>query len=109
MGERALIIKTIGHGQVLGMIGNGHVFVSTFKRGLGHFFDGVAAIGFDGVHVHVALDVLLSNQLRQAIFFSGFDLATVLAQLWWYVFKPELLVDLRLSFSGYACSTLELG
>ena len=43
--------------------------------GLGHFFDGVAAVGFDGVHVDVALDISLRDERGQSVFFRGIDFA----------------------------------
>ncbi len=51
----ALIIEPVGECQILRMICDGHVFISVGAGGLGHFFDRVSAIGFDGVHVDVAL------------------------------------------------------
>ena len=58
--DRALVVESVGEGEVFGMVGDGHVLVAVGAGGLGHFFDGVAAIGFDGVHVDVALQVGLA-------------------------------------------------
>ena len=55
--DRTFVIQAIGEGQILRVVGDGHVFVAMSAGGLGHFYDGVAAVGFDGVHVHVALQV----------------------------------------------------
>ena len=59
--DRTLVIQSIGESQILGMVGDGHVFVAMCAGGLGHFFDGVAAVGLHGVHVHIALQVGLRD------------------------------------------------
>ena len=78
--DGALVVESVGEGQVLGVVGDGHVFVAARLGGLGHFLDGVLAIGFDGVHVHVALQILLGDQHRQRVVLGGFDLAEIFAQ-----------------------------
>ena len=65
--DGALVVEAVGEGQVLGVVGDGHVLIAARFRGLGHFFDGVPAVGFDGVHVHVALQVLLRDQRGQGM------------------------------------------
>ena len=55
--ERALFVQAVGHGQVLGVVGDGDVSVSAGQGGLGHLADGVVAVAGRGVHVHVAADV----------------------------------------------------
>ena len=45
------------------MIGYGHVFVMAIFGRFGHFFDGVPAVSFDGMHVHIALQVFKSSRL----------------------------------------------
>ncbi len=52
--EGALLVEAVGHGQVLGVVGDGDVLVSAREAGLGHLADGVVAVGGGGVHVHVA-------------------------------------------------------
>ena len=52
--EGALFVEAVGHGQVFGVVGDGDVLVAVRERGVGHFADGVVAVGGGGVHVHVA-------------------------------------------------------
>ena len=75
----ALVVEAVGEGQVLGVVGDGHVFVAVCLGGLGHFFDGVAAIGLDSVHVDVALQVGLLDQSRQGMLLGFVNLAQVLS------------------------------
>ena len=56
--NRTFVIETIRKGQILGMVGDGHVFVALCLGSLGHLFNRISAIGFDRVHVQVALEVL---------------------------------------------------
>ena len=65
--DGALVVEAVGEGQILGVIGDGHVFVAARLRGLGHLLDGVAAIGLDRVHVHIALQVGLRDQAGQGM------------------------------------------
>ena len=60
--DGALVVEAVGEGQVLGVVGDGHVLVAARLGGLGHFFDRVLAVGFDGVHVDVALQIVLRDQ-----------------------------------------------
>ena len=60
--DGARVVEAVGEGQVLGVVGDGDVFVAVRLGGFGHFFDGVLAVGFDGVHVHVALKIFQSDQ-----------------------------------------------
>ncbi len=55
--KRALVGESVGHGEILGVVGDGHVLVAVRLGRFGHLFDGVLAVGLDGVHVDVALDV----------------------------------------------------
>ncbi len=55
--EGALFIEAIGDRDGFGVVGQGDVFVAAVFCGGGHFFDGVAAVGGDGVHVQVAADI----------------------------------------------------
>ena len=55
--ERAFVVKPVGERQVLRVVGDGHVLVAAFAGRFGHLFDRVAAVGFHGVHVHVAANV----------------------------------------------------
>ena len=56
--DRPLVVETVGEGQVLGVVGDGDVLVAALLGGFGHLLDGVAPVGFDGVHVHFAAHVL---------------------------------------------------
>ena len=78
--DGALFIQAVGHGERLGMIGDRDVFVAQRVRGLGHFFERRAAVGFGGVHVQIATDVGQFDQLRQTAFERGLDLAAIFAQ-----------------------------
>ena len=57
MFQRAPVVQAVGKGQILGMLGDGHVLISAFARGLGHLFQRAAAVGFHRVHVHVAPNI----------------------------------------------------
>ena len=65
--DGALVVEAVGEGQILGVVGDGHVFIAARFCGLGHFFDRVLAVGFDGVHVNVALDIFLGDELGQGM------------------------------------------
>ncbi len=60
--ERALFIEAVGHGQVFGVVGDGDVLIAPGECGVGHFANGVVAIGGGGVHVHVAFDIGRFNE-----------------------------------------------
>ena len=104
LGERdgALFVQAVGHGQRLGMIGDGDVLVAQRAGGLGHFFERGAAVGFGGVHVQVAADVGELDQLGQAAFERGFDFAAVFAQLRRNPGQAERLVDFLFGFARHA-------
>jgi hypothetical protein len=74
-GDGACFVEPVRHGQRLGMIGDGDVFVSAVAAGFGHFFESRASIGFAGVHVEIAANVGALDELRKASVFRGFDLA----------------------------------
>ncbi len=61
VGQSAGVVQAIGESQVLGVVGDCHVFVAERAGRFGHLFDGVAAVGLDRVHVDVAADVLLGD------------------------------------------------
>ena len=73
----ALVIESIGEGEVLGVVGDGHVFVAAIAGGLGHFFDGAPAVGFDGVHVDVAKYIVLRYKFRKSVASGGLDLSLI--------------------------------
>ena len=81
MGEGALIVEPVGESKVLGMIGDGHVLVAIRPGRLRHLFYCVSAIGLDGVHMHVALKIGGSDELRKLVCGGKIDLAQVFAHL----------------------------
>ena len=97
--DRALVVEAVGESQILRMVGDGHVFVAVLFGGCGHFFDGVASVGFDGVHVDVALQVGLGDQIGQSVGLGGVDFAQIFAQLGRNVVELELGVNLFFGFS----------
>jgi hypothetical protein len=107
--QGALVIEAVGEGQILGVVGDGHVFVAARLGGFSHFFDGVLAVGFDGVHVHVALKIVKRDQSGQRVFFRGIDLAQIFAQLGRNVIELELGVDLFFALAGDRLLGFEIG
>ena len=89
----ALVVKTVGEGQVLGVIRNGHVLVAARLGSCCHFFDRVLAVGFDGVHVHVALQIVFRDEGRESVVFGGVYLAEILTQFGRNVIELQLGVD----------------
>ncbi len=77
--DGALVIEAVGKSKILGVVGDGHVFVAALPGGLGHLFDGVAPVGFDGVHVDIALQIFLCDQLRERMILREVDFAEILA------------------------------
>jgi hypothetical protein len=71
----ALFVQPVRHGDGLAVIGQRNIFVAQIFRGLRHLFDRVAAVGFDGVHMDVALQVGLRDERGQGVFFGGIDFA----------------------------------
>ncbi len=61
------------------MIGNGHVLVAARPGSFGHLFDGIAPVGFHGVHVDVALNVGLRDQLGKSMGLGSINLAQIFA------------------------------
>src|SRR5262249_10721462 len=57
-------------------------------------FDGATAVGFDGVHVNVAANVVLLNQTGENMSLRRLDLATVLPELGDDVIEPQLGINL---------------
>ena len=77
----AFVIKAIGEGKVLGVVGDCHILVTAIARGFGHFLNRIATIGFDGVHVHITLQVRLHEQSGQRVLFRTLNLPGVFSQL----------------------------
>ena len=98
----AFVIESVGKGQILRVIGDGHVLVSAFTRSQRHFLNGAAAIGFNGMHVDVALNVTLFNQVGKRMPFSGLNFSTVLAQFGSNIVEAEPGIDFFFRGAGYA-------
>jgi hypothetical protein len=79
--QGAFIIETIGEGQVFGMVCDGNVVIPARLCCFCHFRDGVAAISFHGMHVHVALQVGLGNYWGQSMLGGSINLAEIYANL----------------------------
>ena len=65
MRQRARIVQSIRHGQVLRVVGNRDVRQPARQRRLRHLPNRVAAVRSLGVHVQVAANICQRNQLRQ--------------------------------------------
>src|SRR5690349_24124402 len=85
------------------MIGDGHVLVSAFPRGQCHLFDRAATVGFNSVHVDVALDITFFDELWKSMLLSSLNLPAILAQLRDDVIKAEFGIDF---FFRSACDAL---
>ena len=103
MRQRALVREPIGERQILGVVGDGHVLVAALPSGFCHFFDRVAAVGFNSVHVHIAADVAQFDQHGQRVRCGGFDFSLILTQLSGDEVEIQLGVNL---FFGFACHRL---
>ncbi len=78
---QALGVQTVGHRDVLGVIGDGEVLVAARPRRLGHGADGVVAVAGPGMAVQVATDIAQLHQSRQRSLLGGFHLAAILPEL----------------------------
>src|SRR5215813_1593301 len=105
--DGTFVIETVGEGEVLGVIGDGHVFIAARSRSLGHLLNRTATVGFDRVHVHVALDILLRNQIGQGMLVSGFDFTRVFPQFRRDIVKLELGVDLLFRFARHRAVVIQ--
>ena len=99
--HHALFVEAVGHGEGLGVVGDGDVLVAQGARGLGHFEQGGAAVGLGGVHVEVAAQVAKLDELGQAAFGGGFDFARILAQLGRNPGQAERFVDAGFGFASH--------
>ena len=57
------------------MVGDGDILVAAAQRRFRHLANGVFAVGLVGVHVEIAANIGLLNQVRQAVLVRGFDFA----------------------------------
>ena len=98
--DRTFVVESVGEGQVLGVVSDGHVLIAARFGSLGHLFDGIAPVGLDGVHVDVALQIGLGKQLREGVIFREIDLTQILAHLRWDIVEVEFGVNLFFRFAG---------
>ena len=71
------LVEPVGHGQRLGMVRDGHILVTAFAGGRGHFIQGRAPVGFGCVHVQIAADVPQLDQFGETALLGALDLAQV--------------------------------
>ncbi len=98
VGESALVVEAVGHGEIFAVVGDGDVGQAAGKGGFGHLTDGVATVGGVGVHVEVAADVCAGDEVGEGVGGGGFEFAGVFAQLGWDVVEVEGVVDV-----GFGC------
>src|SRR5579883_100445 len=79
--DGALVVEAKGHSEVFSVVGDGEIFITASEGGLGHFANGVFAIGDVGVHVDVAANVFKFDECGKAVLLGGLDFAVVFAQL----------------------------
>ena len=91
------------------MVSDGEVFVASGECGFGHFADGVAAIGFDGVHVDVAADVGLGDEVREGVGEGGFEFAGVFSEFGRDPVQAECAIDLFFGGSGDERAVFDAG
>src|ERR1035437_1992930 len=60
----ALVIEAVGEGQIFRVIGDGDVLVATLFGRRCHLVNRALPVGFDGVHVYLATQVLHTDQVR---------------------------------------------
>ena len=99
--HRPRIIQSIRHRQILRMVGNGHVLVAAFPRGLRHFLNRVLPVGFDGMHVYIAAQVFHGDQLGQRMFLRRLNLSQTLAQLRRNIVQLQGRVNIFLSLTRH--------
>src|SRR5256885_4880030 len=79
--DSPFVVQSVSKCEVLGVVGNGHVFVAAFTSGSGHLFDRAATVGLDRVHVNVAANVAQFDQPRKSVLLGGLDLSLIFAKL----------------------------
>ena len=95
--QRARVVQTVRHRQMLGVVGDRNISEPPCQRRLGHLADGVAAVGRIGVHVQIAANIRQRNQLRQRVRCRSLQFAAVLAQLGRDVVEIQRAIDLLLA------------
>src|SRR5689334_19550279 len=76
------------------MIRDPEVLQPEVHRFIGHFFEGVMAVGSGGVVVESASEVLQFDKAGKGAVHSGLDLATVLAELRWDECETKCTVNI---------------
>ena len=61
--QKAFFGEAVGHEDSFGVIGDGDVLEASAAGGFDHFFERRGAVGLGGVHVEVAEDIALSDEL----------------------------------------------
>ena len=89
------------------MIGDGDVLVSHFPRGLGHLFDGVPAVALGGMHLQIAAQIGLFDELGQAMLRGCLNFSAVFAQLRRNEVELQFRIDLFFGRSGDAAFFLQ--
>ena len=100
MRYRPRVIQAVGEGQIFRVIRDRHVFVATFLRSLGHFFNRVSAVGFHRVHVHVAEQIWKFDEVRQRVLLGGVNLAKIFAQLGRNFVQVQFAKNFLFRFTG---------
>jgi hypothetical protein len=105
VGEGAVVVHAVGHGEVFGVVGDGDVAETAEQGGFGHLAYGAGAIGLVGVHVEVAADIGEGDESRERAArwvgkaeCGGFEFAAVFAELGGDVVEVEGVVDGLLCF-----------
>jgi len=62
--------------------------------GFGHFFDRVTTVGLDGVHMHIATDILFSDQRGECVFLGCIDLPQVFAHFRWNIVQLQCRINI---------------
>jgi len=55
------------------------------------------------MHVHIALKIILCDEIRQLVFRGGLYFAAVFTQLWWNKFQAQRLVISSSVFPATRC------
>ena len=109
VGEGARVVHAVGHGEELGVVGDGDVAAAAEDGGFGHFADGAGAVGLMGVHVDVAVEVGEGDKVGKGVRCGGFELAAVFAELGGDVVEAERVVDFGFGFRRDDAAVVDAG
>jgi hypothetical protein len=101
MCDRAMLVEAVRHRKRFAVIGNRQILESRFPRRQSHRFDVFTPVGFGGVRVDVAANVLEPDEVGQRALFRRFKLAARLPQLGRDLRQTEGFVNLRFGPSGH--------